>query len=327
MAKYMNEANLPLSIAAYLACDFYDHIPDAISATALLKPTRQLVLAKRVPAEMATVDVGNMLASRMGTAIHDGIEKVWLNGHYKDGLLSLGYPQQLIDRIVINPDPDDLPENSIPVYMEQRLFREVNGHTISGKFDFIGEGRLEDFKSTSVYTWLYQSKTEDYKMQGSIYRWLDQGKRIKEDHMQITYIFKDWSAAKAQQDQKYPRSNVLGQTIPLMDISDTEAFIQQKLTELDRMRSSHEQDLPLCTDKDLWRDPPKFKYYKNGNVNASRSTANFDSMAEAVMRQQQDGGVGAIVEVPGKVKACKWCPAFPVCGQKDRYLEDGSLSI
>ena len=47
--KFTNKNNIPLSLAVWLVTDEYDYVdkPNYISATSLLKPTRQLVLSKR----------------------------------------------------------------------------------------------------------------------------------------------------------------------------------------------------------------------------------------------------------------------------------------
>ena len=49
MRKYLNNSNVPLSLAVFLATDNYDHESDTISATTLIKPLRQIILAARVP--------------------------------------------------------------------------------------------------------------------------------------------------------------------------------------------------------------------------------------------------------------------------------------
>ncbi len=84
--------------------------------------------------------------------------------------------------------------------------------------------------------------------------------------------------------------------------------------------------MPPCSDDDLWRKDPVFKYYKNPNSTA-RSTKNFDTFAEAHARLAEDGFVGKVVEVKGEVVACKYCNAFAVCKQKDTYIADGSLKL
>ncbi|MGL5153412.1 MAG: hypothetical protein ACRC9H_00515, partial [Aeromonas veronii] len=46
------------------------------------------------------------------------------------------------------PEPSSVTPEQIPVYMERRKTIELDGWTISGKFDFVAEGTLTDFKST-----------------------------------------------------------------------------------------------------------------------------------------------------------------------------------
>lgn len=324
MSVYTNTSRIPLSVAVYLATDNYDYDPSAISATSLLKATRQLVLSPRVPAELNRIDIQSLAASRMGTAIHDSVERAW-KGDYQGAMRKLGYPEKLIERVIINPEPEQLEPHHIPVYMELRGVREINGTRVSGKFDFVGEGRLEDFKSTSTFAWKSNKKDEDYQKQGSIYRWLFPH-LITHDVMAIQFFFKDWQVGRAAQDPAYPQSANQERLIPLLSLDETEHFISQKLNQIKQYNSTHESELPLCTDAELWRDDPVFKYYKNPEKR-TRSTGNFDTAGEAYARRAKDGNVGIVVEVPGEAKACKWCNAFPICTQKDSLIADGTLKI
>jgi Schitoviridae exonuclease len=325
MQAYLNQTGVPLSVAVYLATDHYDHIPNTISTTQLIKPVKQLILAKRVPKKMGRTDVLSFLKSRMGTSIHDGIEKAWTGESYKKAMAALGYPEHVIKRIVVNPEHDPK-RGEIPVYMEQRMFRDFMGKMLSGKYDFIAEGRLEDFKSTSTFTWVHNTKTEDYQLQGSIYRWLDQGKLITEDHMVVQFFFTDWMPGKAKADAKYPPRPTEHQLIPLLSLSDTEDYIAGKLNQIEQLKDSAEADMPPCNEKELWRKEAVFKYYKDPNKR-KRSTKNFDNVKEAHDRLVKDGSVGVVVEIPGQVVACKYCSAFAICAQKDIYIADGSLQL
>lgn len=326
MQKYTNNGGVPLSVAVYLATDHYDYDPNSISATSLMKPIRQQVLPSRIPAESKDrmTEITSVVKSRTGTAIHDAIERAWTGGHYKESMLALGYPQKLIDRMVVNP-VGELAPDAIPVYMEKRSFKEIMGVRISGKFDFVAEGRLEDFKSTSTFTWVNDVKKEDYQLQGSIYRWLNPD-IITEDHMAIQFIFTDWMPGRAKADPLYPSESVKQQLIPLLSLADTEQFIKNKLTQMQLHKHAPEHELPLCTDKELWRREPQYKYYKNPQKLA-RSTKNFTSLGDANQRLAEDGHVGTVVTIPGAVTACKFCAAFPICTQKDFLIADGSLIL
>ena len=322
--KYANSSSVPLSLAVFLASDFYDHDASTISATALIKPIRQIVLGARVPEGDSVVDLIQMMPSRMGSAIHDAIERSWKD-NYDIALAALGYPKKIIEKIRINPDPDKLEPGIIPIYLEQREQKQVGKHLVSGKFDFIGDGRVEDFKSTSAYTAMRGTNDDKYILQGSIYRWLNP-KKITKDEMAIQFIFTDWSKAKAQADPKYPQQRIQQKILPLKSVTETEQFIKAKLNQIDQLWDAPEENIPLCSDEDLWRSEPVFKYYKNPEKTA-RATKNFDTLQEAMIRKAEDGGKGLIKEVPGQVTACKYCQAFAACSQKDALIASGDLVL
>lgn len=325
MRKYLNEGNVPLAVAVFLATDHYDHEDHTVSATALIKPIRQIILAGRVPQEDTLIDVSNLVKSRLGNAIHDSIERAWKD-NYQVALTELGYPKRLIERVRVNPTPEMLAADPdiIPVYMEQRHYKDVAGARVSGKFDFVAEGQVEDFKSTSVFTYMNNTKDDDYILQGSIYRWLAPH-IITSDHMRIHYIFMDWQAARSR-EPGYPPHQITSVAFPLMSLQETEQFVVNKLKQIAFFKDAPEDQLPLCTDKELWRKAPQWKYYKNPQK-MSRSTKNFDNQQDAYARLAADGNVGVVVEKPGEVVACKYCPAFSVCSQKDALIADGSLQV
>lgn len=324
MPKYANVSAVPLSIAVFLATDNYDHDDTTISATSLIKPLRQIVLGSRVPVEDAAVDLVQMTASRMGTAIHDGIERSWKD-NYRNALKALNYPDKIIDRVLVNPSPEDLFEGCLPVYLERRSSKQMGKYLVSGKFDFVGEGRLEDFKTTSVYTWINDTNAEKYILQGSIYRWLNQD-IITQDEVAIQFIFTDWSAARARTEANYPQQRIMQRVYPLKSVQETHNFVSKKLELIDKYWTTNEPDIPLCTDEDLWRSDPVFKYYKNPEKTA-RSTKNFDNIHDARLKLIEDGSVGIVKEVPGQVTACKYCSAFSICSQKDTLIANGDLIL
>ena len=194
MTQYSNLTNLPLPIAVWLAHDTYDKAEAGLSATGLMRPVRQTILAKRVPPDEGTVDVSGMIKSRIGTAIHDAIERAWMSSKLVDTLTSLGLPLKVVKRFVVNPINRLFNKPVIPVYLELRSSKEVNGVKISGKFDYIGDGRVHDFKTTSTFAYTSGNKDEDYILQGSIYRWLNPD-IITDDRMSIIFIFSSSSSS------------------------------------------------------------------------------------------------------------------------------------
>ena len=324
MASYSNVSDVPLSLAVFLATDSYDHDSSTISVTSLIKPLRQLILGSRASQTDTFVDLSTMVASRIGTAIHDGIEKAWLNNH-KEAMALLNVSQRVIKRVLINPKPEELNDESIPIYLERRSYKQIGNHTVSGKFDFVADGRVEDFKTTSTYTAISNSNDDKYILQGSLYRWLNPD-IITKDEMAIQFIFTDWSGMRAKTEPNYPQKKIQQRILPLKSIAETDAFVRNKLSQIEQYKDAVETNLPLCTDTDLWRSTPIYKYYKNPEK-TSRSTKNFDTKQEAMLRNAEDGGRGMVVERPGQVTACKYCSGFSVCSQKDILIAQGDLTI
>ena len=314
---YTNKQDIPIALAVWLASDNYDGYSSnvkTISATTLLKSVRQIVLAMRQKTNnmVTEIDILDLVRSRLGTATHDSLEKAWVNpSNLKKALRLLGYTPDVIERVVVNPTT--LTNNCIPVYVEQRTTKEVNGWTISGKFDLVINHQVQDLKTTSTYSWIKGNNDAKHALQGSIYRWLNPN-IIKSSSIVIHYIFTDWSAVEAYK-MNYPPIMVMPKEIELITLANTEEFIKDKIKLIEDNLNTPESELPYCTDEDLWRDAPVFKYYKKGFVSA-KSTRTFDTMAEAQQLRQSDGSVGLVVEVKGKAKACKWCSAAALCTQR-----------
>ena len=311
-----------------LAHDEYpEHREGVISVTSLLKPVKQLILGMRVDKDNigSTSDISTRIASSYGTAVHNALESAWCSERLPETLKSLGYPKGVISNIIVNPQPEDITEDSIPIYTEQRTEKVINGWTISGESDFIAEGRVRDLKTTGTYTYTNKTNDDKYVLQGSMYRWLKPD-IITDDVMAIDYAFTDWSPLQASiQKDKYPQSRMMEQLFELMSIEDTEQFIVDKLKLVDELRYAEQQDIPACTNEELWVQPSKFKYYKK--VEAKRATRVYDTHQEAMSHYMKDGGVGVVMEHKGEVKACRYCNAVAVCEQAQQYINSGELKL
>lgn len=337
---YTNNSDISLEMAVWLLNDEYDYVNESnyISATAMMKPIRHIILPGRIPeGERVVPDVEDLIPSALGHALHAAIERSWENGRHRKALKLLGYSDTVIDRVLVNPTPEQLAavQNPIPVYIEQRTKKQivVNGETftVGGKFDMVCEGRVTDTKSTSVWAWILGGRDEDYQLQGSIYRWLNQDK-ITEDYIRVNFLFTDWSKydAVVKAEQGYPPRRVMHKDIPLLSVEETEAWIRAKIVRVVQYRKTPEDSLPECTPEELWMSDPEFKYYSDPSKvgqPGTRSTKNFKpkdypdalAAANAFMREK---GKGVVVTVPGQPKRCGYCAAFPICTQKDKYTHD-----
>ena len=313
-----NKFNLPLPLQVWLASDSYDYVnnPKYISATSILKPVRQIVLSKRLPEQ--NIDLSDRAAVSMGTAIHDGIEHAWANPNLS--FTKLNYPSEFIDKVLVNPKPEDIKEDSIPVYIEQRAIKEFNGYSIGGKFDFVINKALHDIKTTSVYTYMKDSHAKDYILQGSIYKWLNP-EIITSNTLTINFVFTDWSSASAKAKSDYPQSRCAFKEYPLMSTEEIETYLRDKLNSVMENIDKDEADICECSDEDLWRSKTVYKYYADPSK-LMRATKNFTSLEEAVAYQLSKSGKGVIKAVTGTPRRCLYCPAYDICSQRRKYFND-----
>jgi hypothetical protein len=323
-----NTTDISLALAVWLLHDEYDYInePNYISATGLMKPIRHIILPSRVTEVGKLPDVGDFTARALGHSMHDSIEKSWKNGNHVKALRKLGYPADVIERVKINPTDDEVRGSNsiIPIYLEQRAFREFEGYKIGGKYDMVTDGIVQDTKSTSAYTWVYGGRDDDYRLQGSLYRWIDASQsmpKITEDFMRVNFIFTDWQKGLARSNPKYPQKRIEYKEIALLSLKETGDWVRNKLSQIKRYQSAPENQIPECTDEELWLSDPKFKYYADASKTSGKSTKNFDDMNSARIHQAEKGGKGVILTVVGEPKRCSYCDAFSSCTQKDRYFK------
>ena len=332
--NYQNKTNINLPMAIWLLNDRYDHVNEDnyISATGLLKPTQEIVLTTRhkSPADQMDIEIAGLAKSQMGTAMHDAIESSWDNVKVRAKACKLlGISDEIRDSIQLNPTSLELKNAKLkgklitPVYMELRSIKEIMGYKIGGKFDLVMAGELHDYKSTGTYTYIKQTNAEKYIQQGSIYKWLNP-EIITSDILTINYYFTDWVAYKAF-DPKYPAQQIMSQHFQLWSHETTEKFISNKLQEINRFTKNTSVALPNCTDKQLWKDPSEYKYYKNPS--ASRATKNFGTDLAGANALMATNGVGIVKTIPSMAKACKFCNALPHCDQAADLLSKGLLTL
>jgi len=288
--QYTNKLNFPQYIVDWLVHDDYDHNsnPYTISATTIMKPTRSHILTMR-HADTLQQDASDLIASRIGTAIHDSIERI----------------------------------ESENVTKELRLHRKIQieniEYTVSGKFDILVTDNnqvatLRDIKTTSVWSYVFGSKDLDYKLQLSIYRWLLLGSDYKVNTVgYIDFFFTDWQSMKARQDNKYPQKKILaGYEIELMSSDEVEAYIQERLSKLENNLQKDDNELDLCTKKELWAGEEVFAIYRNTSSRAAKLCKSYE---EAIKYKQDKKIDGRIERRPPKVRRCSYCAAFPFCNQ------------
>jgi hypothetical protein len=324
LTQYTNNEGIPLALCVLFINDLYDHSnePNTISVTTLLDSVRQIILGMRATGT-GTVDVSNMVASCYGTALHSALEQAWLNPY--DALESLGYPKKMWNQVVVNPSDLDVrvwKESNgsfIPIYVEQRTIKQIAGWNVSGKFDLVIDGRLNDLKNRKVWAYLNSSNDKKDILQASIYRWLNQDKVTEED-FSILWLFTDYNSLEALKNPLYPKQRWLEQKFKLLSVQETEQYLNNKLGLINQYINSTESELPLCDSNELWMGKSTFKYYKAHGQ--SRSTKNFDNAYDA---HKETSKGGHVIEVKGKATRCSYCSATSVCSQYNSLVNQGLI--
>ncbi len=299
--KFTNKLNLPQYLVDWLTNDDYDYAttPNTISATGLLKPVRAQILSSRHSNELE-MDVSEKIASKYGNAIHDSIERIKTEGVSKEKRVMK----------VLNIDGTD--------------------YTITGKYDLLveespGKFRIRDIKTTSVWTFIYGGKDEDYRSQLSIYYWLLSDTHHIEPEAYIDFFFTDWQGSKAKSEKGYPQQRIHpGYKIKLMPLEETEKFIKEKVSQYIKYKDTVDDLLPECTREELWAEPDTYAVYKIGGKRAKRVTDSKDS-AEAYQKANKIDGY--IQRRPGKIKRCKYCSAAPFCNQYQELAIAGMIDL
>ena len=290
-----------------------------------LYPMLLVILNKRIePTERTPVDVSDLLASAFGKALHSATEYAWSDAtRVAEALTVLGFDKHVISNVRINPDPSTVNEYTIPIYIEKRISRVIDGVTITGKYDLVSEGLLQDYKSTSAYSWVHGSNDTNHAMQGSIYRWLDAGQEypvIHEDYININYLFTDWQKSTAMSNPDYPQQRVAQKAIPLMSVEDTENWIRNRIKTIQYSSNLSDSELPECTEEELWFSKKVYKYFSDPTKVGGRSTRTFNDIISAQQYMVSKSGKGIITESSSEPKRCGYCSAANICTQRLKYF-------
>jgi PD-(D/E)XK nuclease superfamily len=284
--KLTNNHNLPETIINVIKRPQYTKGKSNMSMTELLNSPR-IVQLKRKHWDDLTEDAAGMVWSLFGTALHNILE------HGKD------------DHHIV----------------EERVFAEIDGMTISGAIDLqeVEEDGiiLSDYKTTSA--WAVQNEKQDWHNQLNGYAFLvEKTKGIKVKKLQIVAIIRDWSSREAKQKDTYPQAPIVVIDIPLWTFEDREQYIRDRIhmhTEAFFEVETNGEIAP-CTEDEMWAKPEKFAVMKEGG---KRAKSVHDTREEADLMLPEKGYF--IEHRPGERTRCEsFCQVSAFCTTHQQYL-------
>jgi hypothetical protein len=284
--KLTNVHGLPETIINVIKRPTYTKGKSNLSMTELLNSPR-IVQLKRKHWDDLTEDAAGMVWSLFGTALHNILE------HGKD------------DHHIV----------------EERVFTEIDGMTISGAIDLqeVEEDGiiLSDYKTTSA--WAVQNEKQDWHNQLNGYAFLvEKAKQRKVKKLQIVAIIRDWSSREAKQKDTYPQAPIVVIDIPLWSFEDREQYIRDRIHVHTEAFFEDETggEIAPCTPEEMWEKQEKFAVMKEGG---KRAKSVHDTRQEAEIALPEKGYF--IEHRKGERTRCEsFCQVSAFCNTHQQYL-------
>jgi hypothetical protein len=276
-----NKHNVPAPLVTLATREYYSKGKSSYSVTELMSPPKIKRLREQYN-ENIEQDVSDMLWSMLGSALHVVMERGDTEGWT----------------------------------MEERLFHEVDGVTISGAIDLQHDAEggvvIIDYKFTSA--WAVMQEKEEWQEQLNVYKWLvEVVKRKKVVGLQICAIIKDYSAHDTKEN--YPEAEAIMIDVPMWDSVTTETYVRQRLEMHRNAKVDHDfgDELQACTDEERWMSETIYAVKREGRKTAIRVFKSIDEATELAEKEK-----GYVETRQGEYRRCvgdfcgvsKWCKQY-----------------
>ena len=222
-----NKTNVPEFIFRALAKDNYSRGESEYSISDLINPP-QVRLLKKLHDKEIEEDVQEKIASFIGTAVHEKIERA-----------------ALAEKI--------LKPGSIFEIQEQRFFTEMFGVIISGQIDCYDSPRnhLYDVKVTKSSKICWGEYTE-WEQQLNCYAFLLSLLKYKVDHITICAFIKDWDEKQKLTNVKYPKFELTLIPLRVANLIKVKEYLEKRVQK--HIEADTSGKVAECTEKERWKN-------------------------------------------------------------------------
>lgn len=195
--------------------------------------------------------------------------------------------------------------------VEERLYMDVNGWSLSGQFDrlHVADKCIQDWKVTSTYK---ADGDESWTRQLNVLRMLAIANGHDIERLQVVAIFRDWQNAKAQREDGYPKANVKIIEVPVWSNDDAMAYITERVV---MHQKAFRGEQVACSDEERWYAGTTYALMKEGGKKAKKvsdNKADLGEPAEGYFVEERKGGY----------RRCEgYCEVAPFCPQLQRERE------
>lgn len=222
-----NKYNLPTAIVSAIANDTYSGPQNDLKkiSVSTIKDSPRIHFLKVAHWDELTEDVSDGLWKLLGHAIHAVLERADKSDSVK----------------------------------EKRIEVELDGIVISGQMDVRNDEEITDYKSTSVWTIIYNPNGKDeWIKQLNIYAWLvwkKLGKVMK--RLAVNAILRDHTGSKVMEGSNYPKVPFATIEIPIWGADKTEAYLKERVALFKSCVGMKDDELPPCSTEDMWEKKGK----------------------------------------------------------------------
>lgn len=282
--KITNKNNLPDTFLSFARDGKYDKGNADISVTTLIDSPRINILKGQNKGEIES-DVSDMIWPLLGTAVHHMLESGPAKGN---------------------------------VTMEERLFVNINGWSLSGAIDhqeeIDGKIHISDYKVTSVWSVIY-GKEEWVKQLNCYAQMVRMAKDKDVASVRIIAILRDWNRRDAMLKPDYPKSPVATVDIPLWPEAQAIEYLHDRIEvhQDAQMMWDTKEAVVNCSDDERWMKKTTYALTKKGNKRATKVFEFFDDAAAELLIH----GLGyEVITRKGEYTRCEqYCSVSEFCTQ------------
>jgi len=275
--KITNRYNLPPAIYQALAQGTRNPEPYEYHVTEIIGPPLIRAL-KRKHWDDLEEDASERLWALLGTSVHHALEKA---GDILNAL------------------------------KEETISTRVGNSVLHGTLDILHGTALEDYKVTSVFSYLFGLKPE-WEKQLNVYAFKAQALGFPVESLRINAILRDWKRYEARRDPNYPEIPFVAFDVPLWPIPDQRRYVEERVSLFEQVDDGFIDPAP-CTDEERWARSPSFAIVKDGLKKAYRVHDSMDA-AEEMLSGMKDKDKYRIDMRPGmNIRCMDYCPVRSVC--------------
>ena len=276
-----NKYGVPEPLVTLASKEYYSKGASQYSVTEIMAPPKIKRLREQYNDQIKQ-DVSDMLWNLLGSALHVVMERGATDGWT----------------------------------MEERLYKEMDGVTVSGAIDLQQETPdgviIIDYKFTSA--WAVMQEKEEWQQQLNIYKWLvETVKRKKVIGLKICALVRDFNRHETKEG--YPKASIEMVDIPMWDSVKTESYVRERLN-LHRdakVSADFGDELPPCSDTDRWHSETIYAVKREGRKTAIRLFKTIEEANELAEKEK-----GYVETRKGEPRRCvgnfcgvsEWCEQY-----------------